>query len=85
MTKPTVTEPTILYGLFRRDALERTEDYVLRGETYTALPDANRALLQLQSELPAFLRNLIEVRVVEETGYRDDEQFGKNPLAYYTP
>lgn len=85
MTKPTVTESTITYGIFRRDAMSRTEDYILQDKTYDSLSEAEAALNQLQSELPIRLRPLVEVRVVEGDNYRDEQTFGKNPLAWYSP
>ena len=81
--KPTVTQFTTQYAIFRRDALQRTADYALRGAIYNSLKEATSAKNVMLRELPIGLQPLIEVRVVEENaGYRDQE-FGKNPLAWY--
>lgn len=83
MTKPTVTQSTIQYALFRTDVLGRTADYALQGRIYDSMSEAAAALEQLITELPAPLKPFVEVRVVEGE-YRNEKDFGSNPFARYS-
>jgi hypothetical protein len=81
MTKPTVTQYTTKYALFRRGVLEHTVDYALQGNVYNSYLEAKLAMSDLQNTLSIGLRNSIEIQVID--GTLDEQMFGKNPLAWY--
>lgn len=81
MTKPTITQPSIYYAIFRRDVPFHTADYALQNKIYTTLTEANLALQQLRKEVAVFLASF-EVRQVEG-GYQETE-FGTNPFVHYS-
>ena len=79
--KPTVTQITTKYAIFRKGVAFRTEEYALQDHIYDTYSKAMVALSDLQADLSMDLKNKIEVRVVE--GTVDEHLFGKNPLAWY--
>lgn len=71
MTKPTITNTTITYGLFRKGIANRTVDYVLMGKTYATLAEANDAMAELSKSLVINLQSSVEVRPIETGEYLD--------------
>jgi hypothetical protein len=75
MTRPTITDNNIRYGLFRPDAASSFTTADCLGKTYDTQAEANAALLNLQASLVHDLRSKIIVHEIDKTGQVENPSY----------
>jgi hypothetical protein len=65
MTKSTVTDTGVRWGLFRYKATSHAEDNCLLGKTYDSLVKAQNALIEFKKHIPMDLHKCIFIREID--------------------
>jgi len=65
MTKPTITQPSKYYGVFRHDSVELTQDAAIDKKKYDSRSKAQNVLSSINVNLPKHMHGVLTVKVIE--------------------